>query len=104
MNRIYKVIYCKATNTFVAVSEFAKGQSKNTVRGAASQLAARSFSGQFKILTLAILLGISGQSWAACSTPLNGMVRCGNGATAIANSVAIGMSAYAKNAQNLAVG
>ncbi len=33
MNKIYKVIYCKATQAWVAVSELAKGRSKGGARG-----------------------------------------------------------------------
>ncbi len=60
MNKVYKVVFCKATQTMVAVSEFARGRGKNSRRTARKSQT----SGFVRtILALAVLV-FSGQAMA----------------------------------------
>lgn len=124
MNKIYKVIYCKATQTFVAVSEFAKGYGKNGVRGSSRQVAATMFAGVLKPLTLAMLIGLGGLSNQAVAetcvldvttTSTGGSpyspayitsvtVDNGGAASADASSLACGSDANAKDRNTIAIG
>ncbi len=62
MNKIYKVVYCKATQTMVAVSEFAKAHGKGGSVSVNKKKLHMPFSGQLKMLSVAVLLVIGGQS------------------------------------------
>lgn len=97
MNNIYKVIYCKATQTFVAVSELAKGQGKSSVRS--QRRAGSAFNGRLKLLSLSVLigLGLSSQAMADCTNTTAARVICGNGATTATGNgaVAVGGGATA---------
>lgn len=73
MNKIYKVIFCKATQSWVAVSEMTKGQAKSSVRSILAGTTSSSvFGGRLKLLTLAVLLGLGfSQQTMAGQTPLH---------------------------------
>ncbi len=59
MNKIYKVVYCKATQTMVAVSEFAKSRGKSSSRSTGALTASRF---NLSKLSLALLAAFSMQS------------------------------------------
>ncbi len=103
MNKIYKVIYCKATQTFVAVSEFAKGKGKRNTRG--NRLRTTGIlNAQLKILSAAVLLVISGQAYALCDT-ISNEVNCGLGSSASGTkAIAIGKNASASGTNSVAIG
>ncbi len=127
MNHIYKVIFCKATGTFVAVAEFARANGKKgsgTV-GAVSATSeagsvsryAMGLSGLTK-LSAAILLSLGLNSTvfavdATCTGPAtqntggnDSEVACGEGATATGtNAIAIGKGSQAVgNEGNISIG
>ncbi|PIE47116.1 MAG: hypothetical protein CSA42_04695, partial [Gammaproteobacteria bacterium] len=63
MNKVYKVVFCKATQTMVAVSEFAKGHSKNSTHDNRVRTVGV-FSGQLKVLSAVVMLALGGQAYA----------------------------------------
>ncbi|WP_227429590.1 ESPR-type extended signal peptide-containing protein [Psychrobacter sp. I-STPA6b] len=127
MNHIYKVIFCKATGTFIAVAEFAKSQGKGSgsVRGNTKVVRA-----MLKLTSLSsailVCLGISGQAMAenltdttggqsfACkamvnSTPVNRSFVCGPETEAYYNvsengGVAVGIKANSTGPQSVSFG
>ncbi|MBS9773510.1 MAG: hypothetical protein KGV45_00095 [Gammaproteobacteria bacterium] len=104
MNKVYKVVFCKATQTMVAVSEFAKGQGKNSTRGNK-----QSHTGGFVKTAIALaVLALSGQAMAGGYKAGAGVLS-GDAAThatdqgvAIGDSLAGSATASAKGA--LAIG
>ncbi len=87
MNKIYKVIYCKATQTMVAVSEFAKGHGKKGgVRGSLA------VSTRLKLLSAAVILALSGQTMADTKfVPFESY----SGSTAGYSAVSLGFNTHA---------
>ncbi len=106
MNKIYKVIWCKATQTMVAVSEFAKSKGKNSSRlGGGS-------SPRFKLakLSVVLMLTLSGQAVAGSvavgrneNSYATGNAERGN-ASAAADAVAVGDGAKASQKGGVAIG
>ncbi len=64
MNRIYKVIWSKTRNCYVAVSEIAKNSSKNSVRSERRGLIKEASA---LALCLALSVGISNSAWAGAT-------------------------------------
>ncbi|MFV0617870.1 ESPR-type extended signal peptide-containing protein [Megasphaera sp. WILCCON 0056] len=98
MNRIYKVIWNKARNAYVVVSEFAKGHARNTVRSQAARPAV--------MLRLAVLLActtstmaVGGPLWAQAAT-----VNAGTTSNGDSNTLAVGSSSNAQGKGSVAVG
>ncbi|MBR0573928.1 MULTISPECIES: ESPR-type extended signal peptide-containing protein [Pasteurellaceae] len=123
MNKVYKVIWCNATQTFVAVSELskAKGKSSTTTVGSVG----RSILPNFKLatLSLALLTLFSGQVMAgtvAVGTNTEktgvkwaeqGRAQAGHSAVAVGDlsnaaqqSIAVGNCANAAGGQSVAIG
>ena len=95
MNRIYKVIYSKARQCYIVVSELAKNNHKNSQQGADHT----NTPALARIIAVALAAGaltwgsVPGVSWAAVdTTPGNG------------NGVAIGTGSNAPKAENVAIG
>ncbi|MPX73063.1 YadA-like family protein [Moraxella catarrhalis] len=105
MNHIYKVIFNKATGTFMAVAEYAKSHSTggSCATGQVGSVCTLSFA---RIATLAVLVigaTLSGSAYAAVAIGQSGG---GQGsAQATGNqSVAIGENAQAQSDQTIAIG
>ena len=97
MNRIYKVIWNKARNAYVVVSEFAKGHARNTVRSQAARPAA--------MLRLAVLLActastmaVGGPLWAQAANSVDAGTASGT------NALAVGSKSSASGTGSVAVG
>ena len=95
MNRIYKVIYSKARQCYIVVSELAKSNHKSSQQGADHT----NTPALARIIAVALAAGaltwgsVPGVSWAAVdTTPGNG------------NGVAIGTGSNAPKAENVAIG
>ena len=75
MNKIYKVIWSKIRNCYVAVSELAKNHGKNSVRSEKRGLV----KGTSALLALCIVLslGIGGSAWAADDTVVGRYINIG---------------------------
>ncbi len=103
MNKIYKVVYCKATQTMIAVSEFAKAHGKVGGVSANKRKSCMSSSGQLKILSVSVFLALGGGQAYALGTctfeddpGFNGRVLCGKNTSAERpESIAIGTNANA---------
>ena len=66
MNKIYKVIWSKTRNCYVAVSEIARNHGKDSVRSEKRGM----FKGTFALaLCIALSLGVTGSVWAAPELP-----------------------------------
>ena len=97
MNRIYKVIWNKARNAYIVVSEFAKGHARNTVRSRAARPAA--------MLRLAVLLActtstiaVGGPLWAQAAGTVDAGTASGT------NALAVGSKSSASGKGSVAVG
>lgn len=117
MNHIYKVIFCKATGTFVAVAEFARAHGKKgsgTVGSVASSesgqaaTTSRYAMGLSGLTTLSaaifLSLGLSSTAFAAdaiCTGPTAGSQST---ATGNSNEVACGEGTVASGAGSVAIG
>ena len=94
MNRIYKVIYSKARQCYIVVSELAKSNHKSSQQGADHT----NTPALARIIAVALAAGaltwgsVPGVSWAADTTPGSG------------NGVAIGTDSTAPKAENVAIG
>lgn len=94
MNRIYKVIYSKARQCYIVVSELAKSNHKSSQQGADHT----NTPALARIIAVALAAGaltwgsVPGASWAADTTPGSG------------NGVAIGTGSTAPKAENVAIG
>ena len=98
MNRIYKVIWNKARNAYIVVSEFAKGYARNTTRSRVTRSVA--------ILRLAVLL-VCTTSFLAVGDPLGvqaATVNAGTTKNGDANTLAVGNGSSATEKGALAVG
>lgn len=98
MNRIYKVIWNKARNAYIVVSEFAKGYARNTTRSRVTRSVA--------ILRLAVLL-VCTTSFLAVGDPLGvqaATVNAGTTKNGDANTLAVGDGSSATEKGALAVG
>ncbi len=103
MNKVYKVIFCKSTQTFVAVSEFAKGQGKSNAR-----TVNKSRMGNFTKTAMAMAMLFAGQQAFAVNVEgeniiATGKVLVGSGNTAGTGGVAVG-SGNVVGLRGLAVG
>ncbi|MDP8175909.1 ESPR-type extended signal peptide-containing protein, partial [Phocoenobacter skyensis] len=94
MNSIYKIVFNKATQTFTAVSELAKGATKTQGQSAKQ---AGTFLPKFAKITLAIsmVLGLSTSAIAVTDTDFNALKARldkleGNNNTVIVDSIALG--------------
>lgn len=94
MNRIYKVIYSKARQCYIVVSELAKSNHKSSQQGADHT----NTPALARIIAVALAAGaltwgsVPGASWAADTTPGSG------------DGVAIGTGSNAPKAENVAIG
>ena len=94
MNRIYKVIYSKARQCYIVVSELAKNNHKSSQQGADHT----NTPALARIIAVALAAGaltwssVPGVSWAADTNPGSG------------NGVAIGTGSNAPKAENVAIG
>lgn len=61
MNHIYKVVFNKATRTFVAVAEYARAAGKSSTVGATPSVAVHRFT--MRLLTIALSLVWAGQAY-----------------------------------------
>ncbi|MDP8170368.1 YadA-like family protein [Pasteurella skyensis] len=102
MNKVFKVIWCKTTQTMIVVSELAKsgrrksGKTQNIdVKVSSSNVFTKT-----ALVTAMLLAGVN-SAYAACST--NNSITCGTNASASDNGVAIGDNAQASSS-GLAVG
>ena len=99
MNHIYKVIWNKARNAYIVVSEFAKGYARNTTRSHVTRSAA--------ILRLAVLLACT-TSFIAVGAPLwvqaTATVDAGTTSNGDTNTLAVGNGSSANGKGALAVG
>lgn len=107
MNKIFRVIYSQATQSWVVVSELTKAHKKQSSSNA--QKSAVNFSGNFiksSAIALALLSGHS--AYAALNDPGTGSgaaVAWGTGSqTTTIDSVAIGKGAKSENANAIAIG
>ncbi|MBR0573513.1 hypothetical protein KB562_04745 [Pasteurella atlantica] len=102
MNKTYKIIYCTTRQTWIAVSELAKGYSKGSSH--CTQVDSKTLHTSLKILSVAIMLAISGKVIAATTgTTLE------NASTDESNGIAIGSKtggtlAEAKGPGSIAIG
>lgn len=108
MNHIYKVIFNKATGTFMAVAEYAKSHSTGGGSCATGQVGSVCTLSFARIATLAVLVigaTLSGSAYAAGGVAI-GQTGGGQGsAQATGNeSVAIGRIANATGSQSIAIG
>lgn len=116
MNHIYKVIFCKATGTFVAVAEFARAHGKKgsgTVGSVASAESGQATTGRYAMglsglttLSAAVFLslGLSSTAFAAdaiCTGPTAGSQSTATGSS---NEVACGEGTDASGAGSVAIG
>lgn len=105
MNHIYKVIFNKATGTFMAVAEYAKSHSTggSCATGQVGSVCTLSFA---RIAALAVLvIGATLNGSAYASVAIGGENGQKGSAEATGNqSVAIGENAQAKNDQTIAIG
>ena len=108
MNHIYKVIFNKATGTFMAVAEYAKSHSTGGGSCATGQVGSACTLSFARIAALAVLVigaTLNGSAYAD-TVKINTKVNGGNGnASAIGNeSIAIGGIAKAEGSQAIAIG
>ena len=69
MNHIYKVIFNKATGTFMAVAEYAKSHSTGTRKAVVGTTDTPTLGTALTRTTMAVLLVMTGgQAWGALST------------------------------------
>ena len=93
MNRVYKVIYSKARQCYMVVSELAKRNQKNSQTSTDHKTPALARVITATIAAGALMWGSApGVSWAADTTPGSG------------NGVAIGTGSNAPKAENVAIG
>lgn len=93
MNRVYKVIYSKARQCYIVVSELAKRNQKNSQTSTDHRTAALARVITATIAAGALMWGSApGVSWAADTTPGSG------------NGVAIGTGSNAPKVENVAIG
>ncbi|MDO4450111.1 MAG: ESPR-type extended signal peptide-containing protein, partial [Moraxella sp.] len=59
MNHIYKVVFCKATNTFVAVTEYARAHGKSSSGSVGSSSVAGKFAKLFALTAVAASVGVA---------------------------------------------
>ncbi|WP_448906847.1 ESPR-type extended signal peptide-containing protein, partial [Haemophilus parahaemolyticus] len=108
MNKIFRVVWSQATQSWVVVSELTKAHKKQSSSNA--QKSAVTFSGNFiksSAIALALLSGHSAYAAAALNDAGtgSGAVAWGTGSEATAtDSVAIGKGAKAENANAIAIG
>ena len=96
MNKIYKVVWNKARNCYVVVSEFAKNHSTSSV----SKKSASSV-----LLAVTVLLSGGVSVYANNLAPTDTMIEVGDGASASGQgSVAIGQNAAASGLVDIAIG
>ncbi|MBS9773526.1 MAG: hypothetical protein KGV45_00175 [Gammaproteobacteria bacterium] len=107
MNHIYKVVWCKSSQTFVAVPEFAKAQGKKSNKSKGLNSAYRTLNSDLGRLTLGVMtaMGIGSEAYGANLAPNDSIVVIGEGATATnVNSISIGKDAVSKSNDSVAVG
>lgn len=112
MNHIYKVIFNKATGTFMAVAEYAKSHSGGSSSSTAGQVGSSPVIRLTRVATLAIL---------AIAAMVNSTIPAAAGGVAVSQdhnnnddarkaradgdyAVAVGQSSHAKGAQSIAIG
>lgn len=106
MNHIYKVIFNKATGTFMAVAEYAKSHSTggSCATGQVGSVCTLSFARVAALAVLVIGATLSGSAYAA-GVAIGGENGQRGSAEATGNqSVAIGENAQAQNDQTIAIG
>ncbi|EEV25333.1 autotransporter adhesin, partial [Actinobacillus minor 202] len=96
MNQIFRVIWNQSTQTWVAVSELAKGRVKSSTTSEVSVEVNRSDKSLWSIGTLSVLLGLSANAWGAYTGD-------GGSATGL-NSIAIGVGSTATQLNAIAIG
>ncbi len=112
MNHIYKVIFNKATGTFMAVAEYAKSHSTGGGSCATGQVGSVCTLSFARIAALAVLVigaTLNGSAYAQTTDPKIHFGNAGDVATATAKadgeaSIAIGSLAKAKGSQSIALG
>ncbi|MPW87638.1 adhesin [Moraxella catarrhalis] len=120
MNHIYKVIFNKATGTFMAVAEYAKSHSGGSSSSTAGQVGSSPVIRLTRVATLAILAitvmfnstipaAAAGGVAVSQSSGNNNNNTTGNGDAINAHAegdytVAVGKSSHAKGAQSIAIG
>ena len=114
MNHIYKVIFNKATGTFMAVAEYAKSHSTggSCATGQVGSVRTLSFARVAALAVLVIGATLSGSAYAQQSTPRHTAIdlsedRKTTSGTAKAEgdrAIALGENAYAKGGQAIAIG
>ncbi|MDP8079030.1 ESPR-type extended signal peptide-containing protein [Phocoenobacter skyensis] len=92
MNKVFKVIWCNATQAMVAVSEFAKSQGKSS---SCQSSKPASLGVKLSKLTVSLMLIFSGSAIA-----IDGAVEHGNNAIAGKNGVAVGKNAKSNITEN----
>ena len=112
MNHIYKVIFNKATGTFMAVAEYAKSHSTgggSCATGQVGSVRTLSFARVAALAVLVIGATLNGSAYAqntkhiAISESTNG-VKSGSAHAKGDRAIAIGENAYAKGGQAIAIG
>lgn len=112
MNHIYKVIFNKATGTFMAVAEYAKSHSTgggSCATGQVGSICTLSFARIAALAVLVIGATLNGSAYAqntkhiAISESTNG-VKSGSAHAKGDRAIAIGENAYAKGGQAIAIG
>lgn len=119
MNHIYKVIFNKATGTFMAVAEYAKSHSTGGSSSTTGQVGSSPVIRLTRVATLAILaiaamfnstISVAGSGGVAVSQSSGGNSSTGNNSLEINAhaegdyTVAVGKSSHAKGAQSIAIG
>lgn len=113
MNHIYKVIFNKATGTFMAVAEYAKSHSTGGGSCATGQVGSVCTLSFARIAALAVLVigaTLNGSAYAqqnakhVAISESTGGTRSGSAHAAGDRAIAIGENAYAKGGQAIAIG
>ena len=100
MNKIYKVIWSKTRNCYVAVSELAKNHGKNNVRSEARGVAK---GASVLALSIALSLGVTGSAWADPVSGDSANIGTGN-SDPVANSAVVGENNTASGKDSVAIG
>lgn len=107
MNRIYKVVFCKAKQAWVVTSELSKSNGKTKSRSNKRSSKTGGFSLALKTVSTAVLLSMGSQQAlaadAVCVDPNNTKTTVGT-TTGAAEQVACGQGAKASGARSTAVG
>ncbi|MBS9773502.1 MAG: hypothetical protein KGV45_00040, partial [Gammaproteobacteria bacterium] len=104
MNHIYKVVWCKSSQTFVAVPEFAKSQGKKSNKSKGLNSAYRTLNSDLGRLTLGVMTAMGVGSEAIAGNTVTTKVELGDGASSPNGGVAIGVNANTNSTKGVVVG